>query len=269
MITVKNGNATVSRVGLVPVPDAKFREDAMGQPPAPHNIEKLGNALGVRRLEAALEQVLGRDNDWTRCRRGEAYQRVFETAVGQLSKPIDEARRIAANQDLKDEIRAQRVAETIAAAWPKAEAELAKAADAVGEVVDFSERVLAEAWTLPDDTDHHLEELRSREVRDALRGMDEQQRVGAVLRAAQAGQLDLFRRLEADPLAALPASLPAEVLPRAKAMALESAGLGWVGDMVADAHADAEHINALVATFRTVLEGEFCTRETPNLSDNK
>jgi len=241
-----NGRAIAQGVGNIPVPDLTERKKAMGNPAESHNIVNLGNAIGLNDLDVRMRPMLARDTAFTRQRRGRFYDQLLSVAVNPLGGAIAKARKIGANNDLKDEVRAKRVAEALEEAWPETERRLAAIEDESRKAVQLAEAVYRVAWTLPEDTDMNLQELRDREVRDVLRGMDKTERLSVVMEAAKDGRLDLFRQLEADPMGQLGASLPNDTLDRAKALALDKAGLSWVQVMRDDAKADQEHIAVMV-----------------------
>ena len=258
MITInENGRATVPGVGNLPIQNLTARELDMDTPPEqPHPIRNIGNILGLGGLDVRLNALLARDTAYSVPRRDRAYNSLLEMAVNDLGPAISKAKKIGSNTDLKDEIRAQRVAEAVAEPWPDVEKRVAEIQREADKAVDLAEAIYRAAWTLPDETDLNLQELRDREVRDILRGMDATQRLLAVMDAARSGRLDLFRQLEADPMGQLAEVFPSDSLKRAKALALDNAGLGWVQVMRDDAEADREHIAAVIQVFEDGIAAE-------------
>ncbi|WP_207264780.1 hypothetical protein [Desulfovibrio sp. Huiquan2017] len=253
----ENGLAKVPGVGLVPVPDLHARRDALETNPETHGIGNLGNALGMESLDVRLKTLIDRDNAWTAPRRAAAYDSLLEAGMNQLAPAIIKARKILSNTDYREEVRAKRVSETLTEAWPPVAESLEKIKTMAAKPVEVAKAVYNAVWTLPEDVDQHLTEMRDREARDTMRAMDPTKRVLLVMDRAKAGDVGFFRLLGNDPLGQLAPSIPGETLERARDMALESAGLSWVQVMLDDAEADAEHVAAVVDVLRSGLEAEF------------
>ncbi|MFW5487349.1 MAG: hypothetical protein ACNI3A_02835 [Desulfovibrio sp.] len=252
----ENGLAKVPGVGNLPIPNLSPRELDMEQPAEPHGLGNIGNALGLPRLDMRLKSILSRDNAHSIKSRSRHYDRIAKIAIDPLGTAIANARRIAKNTDLKDEIRARRAAEAIEGAWPEAQKELDAIQGELSKAVNFAEAVYREVWTRPEDTDPHLQELRDREVRDVLRSMEDNKRIVAIMDAARAGRLDLFRILEADPLGQLATSFPSDTMDRARALVLDKAGFGWGQALRDDAKADSEHLAAMVRLLKDGIAAE-------------
>lgn len=251
MIRIEGNRCIVPGIGNLAVPDLKARAEALDLPPAePHGLADLGkNALNLPDMDLALSGILGRDSAWNRPRRAGAYDGIVAVVLDQALPAITKVRKVDPN--LKEPVRVQRIQEAVREVWEPLTKGLREVVAEAQKAVSWAERIHAEAFTPAEDADLHLLEMRDREARDVLRGMNQAELVGVIMRAAEAGRLDVFRVLENDPLGLL--SLPGDVAERAKGLALDRAGLGWVSVALEDAREDAAHVQALCETLRGQL----------------
>lgn len=216
-----------------------------------------GEAMGARKTQAKVDQVIARDSVASRAGMGNAYNLLVEGLVGRdVSTPISSALRVV--RDFKP----QAATEELKAKLPEAMGHLR---ERLGGAVQkhWNDRVApararldaALAMEVPTEPGAAASQaIAQMEIRNRLGQMPEAERMALVTKRAAAGDFSVLHAVKSDPLGP---SLPPDLIAAAERSALDAAGAGFLAEALEDAEEENASLLALVRVAHQSIQGEF------------
>lgn len=254
MITIENDRVVIQGFGSVPVLDEHDRRIKQVQAVVEdHPLFTLGEAVGLapepaRALNLRLRSVVERESVWARESLEPTYNEIVAAMRGSdIGAKVREAENISGNKDLRPEVARERAnaayAEAVESVHGALERIVAKRADRLANW----ETAIIQALK-PEPAEGHgivVRELRCREVREHLAGLDVGSRFGVLLEAARAGRVESLAAVMDHPLSI--DLLEDGQLPRLQREALEHLGGGFLLLRLEDERGFLEHLGVVVS----------------------
>lgn len=248
-------------------PDTVKHRQAKATKADPEDVPFRGvvsEALGLRKIQARIDQITSRDSVAQRAALSKFYEatqtdlmRADTLTIPKLLKACRDLKPAAARTELKESLPA-----TLAAMRDRLAANVQAHHD--GRVKPAREALAAAlAPEVPSDPGAAAALAVERmEVRARLLALPEAERVKVVAKAGERGDLSLLGAVKSDPLGGS-LGVPADVMAAAERMALDAAGAGFLVEAVEDAEAESATLVALAGTLYNGAITEFSDVDAP------